>query len=274
MWRYAIVALMISTLFACGGDSASMTPTPAVDQTAVIGTEVARAIQATAEIESAVDAAIAATQTAGAEREKPTATSAPPRPTATPRPTPTPVPMPSLPTVQPVPHIDFDALARLAASGYTRVEKPEISLMIHPRLSESDDTEEPNADYTRYEFSDYAADYLNMSLTVFKFNTYGSAVSDAEIKGHLERSISGSEGITLHEVVASDATSVQSHSGRVVRFTFDSDGSPGFGVLMLITDDDWLYSFSIYGSDYEYNTIEEILKSVFDSANLVHFQGA
>lgn|GEM_PF-5012495 len=276
MRHYALIAVLMVFSFACGGESSGTTPTPTVDQSSVIGTEVARAIQATAEVESAIDAAVAATQTAEAERESPTATLPPSRPTETPR---TITPPSAVPTVaaeapQPVPHIDFDALQRLISAGYTIVEKPEVSLMINPRLSESDDPEEPNADYSRYEFTDYVADYLNMSITVFKFNSYGSAVSDAEIRGHLERSISGSEGITLHEVVASDATSIEGHAGRVTRFTFDSDGSPGFGVLMLISDDTWLYSFQIYGSDYEYSTIEEILKSVFDSASLHHVEGA
>ena len=37
---------------------------------------------------------------------------------------------------------------------------------------------------------------------------------------------------------------------------------------MMISYDDWLYVFNIYGDEYEYDTIEAILKSVFDSAML------
>lgn len=269
-----VIALGLATA-ACGGTTkADPTLTP-IAQSDLVATEVSRAIQATTEIQKVVDAAIEGTMTAVSAEMPPTPTKA--LPTSTPRPDPTATTTPTAPALPTEPvqvptseasQARTEALMRLRDEGYTLFNQTEIAIMIHPRLTYQDLVPDQNDDDVSYKFTDYNAAYLNFDIAIHKDVDKRRSISDDEIRGYLWRTMLNSSHITGYDVVASDETSIEGHPGRVLRFTFVSDGSPSFGVAMMISYDDWLYVFNIYGDEYEYDTIEAILKSVFDSAML------
>lgn len=266
MRNLAVLGVFTLVVAACGGGTTAPPPTATVDQSSVVATEVAHAVQATADVQSAINAAVEATRTAEALAQPPTPTPAPLTPTSTPvpptvEPTHTPVPPPP-------PAPEMAPVDELAAQGYYPFERDEISLMIHPRLDFDDIDQLLDDDEAEYVFTDFEAPYLHFEVAIDKSAIPKRSISDAEARSFVEGTMRNSEHISTYEIVASDETSIEGHPGRVVRTTFVTNGSPAYGVLMLISDGPWLYRFDIYGDEYEYNVIEEILKSIFDSAHL------
>lgn len=159
------------------------------------------------------------------------------------------------------------AAVEYARQGYHHYERPEIALMIHPRLTE-EGTDPPTDEDTLYSFVDLNNLYLHLDVDILHGIGLMSEVSDGFIRDHLAALIESAPHISTYEIFDSQETTLTGQPGRIARFNFTSDGEPAYGAILLFTVDDWLYRFLVYGDSHEYPTLEDIIRSIFSTAHL------
>lgn len=169
-----------------------------------------------------------------------------------------------VPVSEPIP---TSAADEFAAQGYQHFERPEVAMMIHPRLT-AEATEPPTAEETLYSFVDLNSPYLRLDVDIFYGTGAMSAVSDGFIRDHLTALFEGATYITALEIIDSQETSLHGQPGRIARFNFTSDGVPAYGAILLFSTDDRMYRFLAYGDSYEYPVLEDIIRSIFATAHL------
>jgi hypothetical protein len=241
-------------------------PTPTLPAEQQVATGVAQALTATASIQPT---------------SSPTATANPA--TATPifiiptRPAPTSPPdiratvdillTPTVPA-DPAPPTPTSPADDYARRGYYPFDRPELALMIHPRLVLDDVATDEGENLTGYDFRDFNAPYLIFEITIWKTSTSRNSITEGLIESMVSGVLDRSEHISSYEFVANEATGFGGHSGRILRYRYVSNGDPAYGATLAIAYDEWVYIFDAYGDDYEYQTIEDIIRSVFVTAFL------
>lgn len=255
--RYLLCILILPLLVAClpgGDDPADDSPTttpPAGAPTATIAGDTAGSGASNTPTTAVENNSQAATEAATdvVESSLPTATS---------------VTDSQAPASEPAP---TSAASEYARQGYHHYERPEIALMIHPRLTE-EVTAPPTDEDTLYSFVDLNSPYLRMDVDILHGIGSMSEVSDGFIRDHLDALMGSAPYITSYEIFDSQATEMTGQPGRIARFNFTSDGEPAYGAILLFSFDDWLYRFLVYGDSYEYPTLEDIIRSIYATAYL------